>query len=194
MIAEIRGALGTQVISYAALRDVTAIYLNVGKPTDPDDYGSIDYLSDIIENCPPVMKVDGKRKVPIDLWDAALIGAPRLRIKGGIPKRGDTLLHVRHGTRQSTSDDVYKRLSKEMQTIGNGPFAWGSAVDDWRAVLGAAVVYTSITTFTISAAMVNPAMQLRIFEPDADGVPPPAALAALRRLTGMMPNVEWIKP
>lgn len=197
MIADIRGSLGTQVISLAACAPVTAIRLNVAPPIHPDS--CVDYLSDIFDGLPPVTKVDAARKVPADMWGEALTLKSRraLCLKRKITHHGATVLHVRTGDRQSTSVATYARLAHKYHDashIGTGAFARGSAVDDWYTVLGADRVYSSVTMFTISAAVFNPALRLFLLEPDGPIPLQPAALRAVRAFVMLLPNVQWVTP
>lgn len=195
----IRGALGTQVISYAvALADgpVDHIFFNTGGDLAP--HIKVNYLEAIVRDLPPVTTTKGFEKTRFDapgVLQKAAKAAPTIPLARHIKKHGRTVLHIRVGDRESTTPESYLRAAvciRDFVCLGNTmPLP---PIDDWFYLLGAGEVYSSVSFFTISAAMVNPALKLHLLEPDGRNQIRPATMRELRKVVAEMDNIDWVIP
>lgn len=199
-VVDVRGALGTQLLMYAAHcfhGKPGKVRLNVGG--DIAGHVKVDYLSQMLAFPPPIEKVGGTAKLDLGapgVLEKAFCAIRRknnqaLEFVDHRDIKGDTqVIHVRTGDRQCVRSESYLRLMVTMRSgftvLGNGSH---DPVRDWFYVMKSEVVYSSVSLFTVSAAIVNPNMQLMILPPDGKE-PPPAFLKRLDEL--QLPNVKWI--
>lgn len=203
MIVEVRGGLGTQVVQWAVYRAkygsaITGVRVNV-RGVHP--FGRVDYLSQLFRDVPRVALVDAAHKLHLRAEHLLIAAehAAKLPLIRRVEPSGEVLLHVRRDTQQATSDETYERALVAADDYCGGRARvlrddLGDPVDDWHRVLAADLVYSSVSLFTLSAALVRPDLRVRLLPVDGPTPPPPEALAEVRAAVERLPNVEWWAP
>ena len=196
MIAHIRGSLGSQLACYlawASTGPIAEIRLNIGGKIARES--TVDYLTDILDACPPVVKTDGKTKA--DLSDIGVLRrivrqAAHVKLSRPIKQTNQKILHKRLGDRQTTSNGTYERLVPSYHIVLSSTRSIDVAVDDWFRLVNAREVCSSMSLFPITAAMFNPNMHLDVLEPDGPIKMNDRATSAFKILIAEMPNASWI--
>lgn len=200
VIANVRGSLGGQLACYLAARakgPVDSIVLNVGGKIQNESRYS--YLPDIIQNCPDVRLSNGMEKAELTAASVILAAynqALQTHVARTADFTDDSILHIRLGDRQCTSDETYEALkdSGEFDQVLGSMNGLDQAVDDWFRLLWTKEVTASVSWFAITAAMMAPTMQLTLLEPDGPIPMNDRSMAALRYAIDSIPNIQWRIP
>ena len=223
IVAEVRGGLGGQVAcllgwaarAWDAGTELETVRLNIGAPVAP--FCRVSWLDWLFTRIPPVETVAAKHKLDLEypsIWPAIA------RRRGEFPARlglveagpraeGMTVVHVRTGDRQPASLDVLAGLAAAQPAavlVGNDMAAvqcvadrsghaavHGDTVDDWLMVRRAARVLGAPSYFTLTAAIVEPGIEVHWLK-DGGG-PAPMRAETIRSLEAAMAalgNVRWL--
>ena len=223
IIAEVRGGLGGQVAcllgwcarAWDAGQDISAIRLNVGEPLAP--FSRVSWLDWLFTRIPPIQTVAAKRKLDLEdasVWPAVArrrgAFAERLGLVDAGPRAGDMqVIHVRSGDRQPASIEALANLAAGAASavvIGNELSAVqrvadisghsavnGDAVDDWLLARRAGQVLGAPSYFTLTAAILEPGLEVHWLRDGGGPVPMRAAtLASLEAAMAALGNIRWI--
>ena len=218
MILNIRGALGTQILELLVGiakhgSQITEINVNTGGRVV--ETVKTEYITELFDIKIPVRTVPGKSKQ--NAWKVenflllSEITASELLPLRIVPKKSiETLIHVRGLDRQTASVDDYRRMqtseSSEYNFIGDDanliqkitgqPYTMGDVYNDWLRCVACNSLYTSFSSFTVSAMMYDPDKQFSVLSKENSNGPHGLGKAEYNCINTLIKNkftrAKWI--
>ena len=225
MIIDVRGALGNQVLellvglSRLKSRNQTPSLIKINVGGNVVETVKVNWLETIFDLPCESRVVNGSAKQRawsvanfLTIADKSLINS--LKFKSQPTKNNLTLLHVRGKDRQTASLEDYlilmNRAGQDVKLIGDdqelinriienagyGENISGTPQEDWLRCIGAKEIYTSFSSFTVSATLFDPSKKIHFLTSESSHGPAKVHPKEYKCIDALVKsyftNSEWI--